>query len=172
MVPRVGIEGWLGVELQLSKELIGRPDVDFLALGLQLLRALFLGGLLGPFAHDEQGGLFGDVLCHLATALGDALPQHALVIGLEITGEGDMLAVECALRVGVGVGLRDCVRGGDGLPRGGPAGLFLGTGCAGLVAEVGPSAEVRAGGGGRVGTQDGQDGLGIKAAQGEFAGGE
>ena len=152
MVPWVGLEGRLCVELQLSKELIGRPDVNFLALGLQLLCALFLGGLLGPFAHDEQGGLFGDVLCHLATALGDALPQHALIVGLKITGEGDMLAVECAFRVGVWVGLWDSVWRGNGLPGGRTAGLlFLGTGCAGLVAEVSPCAEVRAGGGGRCG---------------------
>ena len=84
-----------------------------------------------------------------------------------------MLSVECAFRVGVGVRLWDCVRGGYGLPRSGPARLFLcGAGRTGLVAEVGPSAEIRAGGGGGVGTQDGQNGLGIETSQGEFACGE
>ena len=66
------LKGRLGVELEFGKELIGRPDVDFLALGLQFLRTLFLGGFLGPFAHDKQRGLFGDVFGYLAAALGDA----------------------------------------------------------------------------------------------------
>ena len=136
-----------------------------MALGLQFFRALFLGGLLCPFAHDEQGGLFGDVLGYLTAALGDALPEYALIIGLKITGEGDMLVVERAFWVGVWVGLRDSVRRGDGLPGGRAAGLlFLDAGCAGLVTEIRTRAEVRAGGGGSVSTQDGQDGLGVETA--------
>ena len=54
---RVSLKGRLGIELELGKEFIGGPNVDLLALGLQFFRALFLGGLLCPFAHDEQGGL-------------------------------------------------------------------------------------------------------------------
>ena len=84
-----------------------------------------------------------------------------------------MLVVERAFWVGVWVGLRDSVRRGDGLPGGRAAGLlFLDAGCAGLVTEIRTRAEVRAGGGGSVSTQDGQDGLGVETAQGEFADGE
>ena len=167
------LKGRLGVELEFGKELIGRPDVDFLALGLQFLRTLFLGGFLGPFAHDKQRGLFGDVFGYLATALGDALPQNSLVIGLEITGEGDMLAIKCAFRISVWIGLGDSIRRGDRLPGGGATGLlFCRAGRAGLVAEVGACAEVGAGGRGRVGAQDGKDGRGLEAAKGELAGGE
>ena len=84
-----------------------------------------------------------------------------------------MLAIKCAFRISVWIGLGDSIRRGDRLPGGGATGLlFCRAGRTGLVAEVGACAEVGAGGRGRVGAQDGKDGRGLEAAKGELAGGE
>ena len=67
--------------------------------------AFLLGRDGVPRPAHKQGGLFGDVFADHAAALRNAGPEHGFIVGLEVAGERDIVAVECTFRVGLGVGL-------------------------------------------------------------------
>ena len=67
--------------------------------------AFLLGRDGVPRPAHKQGGLFGDVFADHAAALRNARPEHGFIVWLEVAGECDIVAIERAFWVGLGVGL-------------------------------------------------------------------